>query len=201
MGKAASSGAAVAAAAVAAEAAPARIAGGDPGRSCSNGVCITEFAVTRYLPPSSPDWRPAPTATFWFTGRAGFLGHLHVDGSDPTLLYPLGTENIFHRLLQSILSGPDGNLWFTESIFLPDLTNLAAIGRMSPSGSVTEFRTEAIYGSMVAAPDGNLWIGQGRSPEALSTVNALVRMTTSGQVTPFMFPDPNMYIEQLTAVV
>src|SRR6266702_311573 len=59
---------------------------------------------------------------------------------------------------EGITAGPDGNLWFTEF-------DGNKIGRISPDGSITEFRLPTDCGSVVycepsaitAGPDGNLW--------------------------------------------
>src|SRR5947209_13652407 len=55
---------------------------------------------------------------------------------------------------KGIITGADGNVWFTE-----DIGN--RIGRITPSGVVTEFSTglsNAAYPRDIAAgPDGNLW--------------------------------------------
>ena len=54
---------------------------------------------------------------------------------------------------EGIASGPDGNLWFTEST-----SNM--IGRITPSGSISEFPLpHALSGpeGIVSGPDGNLW--------------------------------------------
>jgi streptogramin lyase len=54
-----------------------------------------------------------------------------------------------------IAAGPDGNVWFSD-----DATP-AAIGRITPSGSITEFRSDLNAGSrptnVMAGPDGNVW--------------------------------------------
>jgi streptogramin lyase len=73
--------------------------------------------------------------------------------------------------------GPDGNLWFTEGPSFP------AIGRITPSGTITEFRVGLGAGSeptaIEAGPDGNLWFTDGgRSP-------AIGRITPSGTITEF----------------
>jgi virginiamycin B lyase len=53
----------------------------------------------------------------------------------------------------SITEGPDGNLWFTE-------WSGNKIGRITPSGTVTEFTIPTAASSpngIVAGPDGNIW--------------------------------------------
>src|SRR5262245_66477187 len=53
-----------------------------------------------------------------------------------------------------ITRGPDGNLWFTESL-------AGRIGRITPAGVVTEFSAGITPGSqpaeITAGPDGNPW--------------------------------------------
>ena len=51
-----------------------------------------------------------------------------------------------------IVTGPDGNLWFTES---PG----AKIGRMTPAGALAEFQLPAGAnpGGITVGPEGNLW--------------------------------------------
>jgi virginiamycin B lyase len=54
-----------------------------------------------------------------------------------------------------IAAGPDGNLWFTES--------LAGIGRVTPEGEIVEFSIPTVGANasgIVAGPDGNLWFAE-----------------------------------------
>jgi len=80
-------------------------------------------------------------------------------------------------LPNEIVTGPDGNLWFTER-------SGAVVGRITPAGVVTEFpiadpdpRPEGI----AAGPDGNLWV-------ALRDANAIARVTPAGAMTLFPLP-------------
>src|SRR5262249_6461700 len=51
----------------------------------------------------------------------------------------------------AITAGPDGNVWFTDPV-------QSAVGRISPSGQVTEFSPIGKpTGAITAGPDGNLW--------------------------------------------
>ena len=64
--------------------------------------------------------------------------------------FPISTGD---SLPHGITSGPDGNLWFTE-------TAGNKIGRITPSGSFTEYPIPtSISGSfdITSGPDGNLW--------------------------------------------
>ena len=76
-----------------------------------------------------------------------------------------------------ITRGPDGNLWFTEV----DAMNGNQIGRITPTGQITEFSTGITPGSqpfdITAGPDGNLWFTE--------TADRIGRITPTGQVTEF----------------
>src|SRR5258708_12067255 len=77
---------------------------------------------------------------------------------------------------ESIAPGPDGNLWFTE--FWAN-----RIGRMTPSGALTEFpipTPESAPRGIVAGPDGNVWF-----VESANLGSAIARVTTKGVVTEF----------------
>jgi streptogramin lyase len=84
-----------------------------------------------------------------------------------------------------ITSGPDGNLWFTE----PDDNK---IGRMSPTGVVTEFPLPTYpvptYGTypvgITSGPDGNLWFTEYAG-------NRIGRISPAGTITEFPLPQPN----------
>lgn len=74
-----------------------------------------------------------------------------------------------------ITSGPDGNLWFTES---------TRIGRMTPQGAITEFarpESDSTPGPIVAGPDGNLWFVE-------RAAKALARISPQGIITQFALP-------------
>ena len=84
-----------------------------------------------------------------------------------------------------ITTGPDGNLWFTE-------TGAARIGRMTPAGALTEFplppvavppgSTDYVPGptDITAGPDGALWF--------TGIPGEIGRITTAGAVTEFAVP-------------
>ena len=70
--------------------------------------------------------------------------------------------------LTGITVGPDGNLWFTEP-------NLDSIGRMTPSGQVTQFPVFITPAGITVGPDGNLWF---TCPDE----DTICQITTSGQL-------------------
>ena len=74
-----------------------------------------------------------------------------------------------------ITAGPDGDLWFTEQ-------QANQIGRITPTGQVTEFSAGITPGSgpygITAGPDGNIWFTE-------SNASQIGRITSTGQVTEF----------------
>lgn len=77
--------------------------------------------------------------------------------------------------LSDIVSGPDGNLWFTE-------WRTGRIGRITPLGSISEFRLPTVGGilsrpqALAVGPDGNLWC-------TLVAQNQLARISPDGSAT------------------
>jgi streptogramin lyase len=83
--------------------------------------------------------------------------------------YPIGSA----ALPEGIALGSDGNLWFAEST--------GRIGKMTPSGTVTEFSTPTVGSApqdVTAGPDGNLWFTE-------TSGNRIGRITTAGVITEF----------------
>src|SRR5262245_21668812 len=74
---------------------------------------------------------------------------------------------------EGITRGPDGNLWFTESI-------ADRIGRITPAGVVTQFSLPFLSqpAEITAGPDGNLWFTETGS-------SRIGRITTAGVITEF----------------
>jgi hypothetical protein len=78
-----------------------------------------------------------------------------------------------------IASGPDGNIWFTES-------SVNRIGRMTTSGELAEFsipRGGSGPSAIAAGRDGNLWFTE-------TNANQVARVTPEGVVTEFAVPAP-----------
>jgi streptogramin lyase len=90
-----------------------------------------------------------------------------------------------------ITSGPDGNLWFTETTgaesYPPYSPIASAIGRITPAGVITEFPTPLLLDTVLlpraitTGPDGNLWFTAGD----FYRPTAIGRVTTSGVYTTF----------------
>jgi sugar lactone lactonase YvrE len=90
--------------------------------------------------------------------------------------FPLPTPNALPGL---IISGPDGNLWFTE-------TTTNKIGRITPNGTIMEFPIPGAGNigalGIAAGPDGNVWFTQPQLSE-------IARITPAGTITEFSVPD------------
>jgi hypothetical protein len=87
--------------------------------------------------------------------------------------------------------GPDGNLWFTDYAAsgpnkIGQITLSGAIGRITPSGALTEFPLPAVNSlpsNLTVGPDGNLWF-----TEVATSGPAIGRITPSGAFTKFLLP-------------
>jgi streptogramin lyase len=90
----------------------------------------------------------------WFTSPVAFTFDSNVGSITPTgavTLYQVPTPRILGDTY-GITLGADGNVWFTE-IFG------GKIGRVTPSGSITEFTVGGQPSGITAGPDGKLWFG------------------------------------------
>jgi virginiamycin B lyase len=85
-----------------------------------------------------------------------------------------------------LVSGPDGNVWYTENAS-------GKIGRITTSGQITEFPlptpNSGPFG-ITGGPDGNLWFTE--------QANMLGRITTAGQITEFPLPTANSNPGEIT---
>jgi streptogramin lyase len=129
--------------------------------------------------PNTDDPNHADT-TLWFSVNAGVNQPPNPEVAEMTTAgvvthvfpLPVGTQ-------PGLVLGPDNNVWFTE------YWN-AAIGRITPDGTVTQFPLPNVAGAdIVVGPDGNLWFDSGSSPAE----NFLGRITTAGDVTIFTYPN------------
>lgn len=70
--------------------------------------------------------------------------------------------------------GPDGNLWFVDS--------LGFIGFITPTGTITEYPAPGVAaGQITTGPDGNLWFTSGGQ-------SIIGKITTSGAITTYPLP-------------
>jgi streptogramin lyase len=89
--------------------------------------------------------------------------------------------------IRDLVAGADGNLWFTLSgaAYPPSRSRPSAIGRVTPGGAVTLFRTglrnRSAPGEIVAAAGGDLWFVD----DAYSQPPEIGRVTPQGTITEF----------------
>ena len=84
-----------------------------------------------------------------------------------------------------IVAGPDGALWFCNQ-------GTSKIGRLTTTGTLTQFPAAGSPKSIAVGPDGNLWFTEPR-------INKIGRMTTSGGFTDFAIPTANALPEAIAA--
>jgi streptogramin lyase len=150
-----------------------------------------------------------PDGNVWFVEQlASRVGRITPEGAitefplpvePPTFSY-YGKETFRIVRVDTITSGPDGNVWFSQLAGGPPLegnhlaNGAGAVGRITPSGEITQFfegihpgppdtspgfepePSPAGLRGIASGPDGNLW---------LLEVNGLVRVTPAGEVTEF----------------
>jgi streptogramin lyase len=133
-----------------------------------------------------------PDGALWFTedgivnGGTGAIGRITTSGDLTEYLLPTPTGN--NSGAGDIAVGPDGNLWFTWVTLDPAqplATASHSVGRITPSGTITEFPVSAgggwPPGGIAAGPDGTLWFAQGHA-------NEIGQMSTSGVLTEHPVP-------------
>lgn len=104
-------------------------------------------------------------------------------GAPPALAYAVTQEYPVTTPLAGPFGstlGSDANIWFTEF-------DGNAIGRITPSGTVTEYpipTADSGAQGIADGPDGNLWFTE-------TNANKIGRITTSGVVTEFSIPTAN----------
>jgi streptogramin lyase len=147
------------------------------GRITPAGV-ITGFGGISPQSRSLGPFAAGPDGNVWFAARG--LEEYDAQGNRVTSGYstaigrvtPSGEVTTFGECLHtgpqytgpnSITAGPDGNVWFTNftTRSLPNIGTPPGIGRITPSGGITEYRAGLSYASspdgIVAGPDGALW--------------------------------------------
>jgi virginiamycin B lyase len=113
------------------------------------------------------------------------IGRITTDGE--MTFIPLA----LHVFAGSIVTGPDGNVWFDEPSRKDGVSGF--IGRVTPEGRVTRYRIPdqpfVQPTGIAAGPDGNLWFGSG------SFGNVLGRITPSGHLKPYVaIPTPDPFL-------
>ena len=136
-------------------------------------------------PHDSRERRPAPRARAFLAVSLLAAALAPIAWGGTAAAAPLAQVSEFSTGLNAggspagIAPGPDGNLWFT------DRGSTKAIGRITPSGSITEFdQTNGLNAGsspegIAPGPDGNLWFTD------FGTTKAIGRITPDGSITEF----------------
>jgi streptogramin lyase len=77
-----------------------------------------------------------------------------------------------------VAEGSDGNYWYTELA--------GGLGRITPSGVVTQFRTHNFTGGIALGPDSNIWFTE--PSNGFNVTNWVGRITPAGVLTEFPIP-------------
>jgi virginiamycin B lyase len=159
---------------------------------------MTPSGTVTFLPPPIDEVPlniiSGPDGNLWFTedglinGGVGAIGQMTTSGTLSEFPLPTAPGNASRA--EDITVGPDGNLWFTwsegSSTVGPPLSR--SIGRITPSGSITQFPlgSDPSFASagITAGPDGNLWFTE---PGA----NSIGRISVAGAVERFAIPTAN----------
>jgi hypothetical protein len=136
------------------------------------------------------------------------IDRIGLDGSVTVFPVPVpGNATVQQFWINSLTTGPDGNLWFDATFDPTSTDNQVVIGEMTPTGVVTEFPPipvpdglSALASSIVSGPDSDLWFGYSVSSpdttpptarqlnsasQSLKSQNFIGQVTTAGAVTLF----------------
>jgi virginiamycin B lyase len=105
----------------------------------------------------------------WYSVQVGFtasaIGRVTASGQATEFNDCLRYSQPYFGPAELVL-GADGNLWFTslESRSLPGISDPPSIGRVTPSGEITQIFAGVNFEatSIVAGPDGAIWFSGGR---------------------------------------
>jgi streptogramin lyase len=173
---------------------------GEIGRITTAGV-VTEFAVPAIPPPagSSPGTAPTqaaleditagPDGSLWFTGVPGKIGRITTTGvvtefAIPALAPPAGSppQGTGDAQQPLIVRAPDGHLWFAVT----DSSGYVSIGRVTPSGSVSQFNVPGYFNliaGLTPGPDGNIWFTEQEDGNSAGEQPAVGEITPAGVTT------------------
>lgn len=133
---------------------------------------ITDFKLAGPAAPSGI--MRGPGGKMWFVEDLQYSRHF---ASKIGTVTPSGKFTLYDSphsgALQALTRGPDGNVWFSES------SDRNYLGKITPTGSVTEVPVSVGASGMTLGPDGNFW---------MTTGNKIARVTPAGTVTTFRLP-------------
>jgi streptogramin lyase len=181
---------------------------GQIARVTTAGV-VTEFTIPSGSTSVPYDIVSGPDGNIWFTemGASGGctttntgahnIGKLTLSPTPTITEFPTPTTSSEPRI---IVSGPDGNLWFTEY-------GVGRIGQITTAGVVTEFTTTSAASnpfSIGVGPDSNLWFTEftGNKIGKVTTLGAITEYTTSAGAGPVYFingPDGALWFTENTS--
>jgi streptogramin lyase len=118
-----------------------------------------------------------PDGNIWFTAQQSI--HRVTPSGEITHFTDCMDYRQFFSEATSIVAGPDEDLWFTSvtSRELPAIEEPPTIGRVTPSGEITQFKAgvESEPRSLLAGPDGRVWFaGGGKEIERITPPSAPV---------------------------
>jgi streptogramin lyase len=107
-----------------------------------------------------------PDGNLWFAENSGGqIGRINpMSGSVTEFAIPPQATTSY--LPRQIAPGPDGALWFT--LEQTNIRSTPAVGRITVSGSVTEFGPTESGFDITAAPDGNVWFAASAGVERIN---------------------------------
>ncbi len=111
-----------------------------------------------------------------------------------TVTVPSGYGSSSAYQPRGITSGPDGQLWFTESVCVEDP---CFVGSITTGGTINLYLTPTDDNppdSITAGPDGNLWFTEAGA----GTHSQIAKMTTAGTITPYQTPTGGSYPVSIT---
>ena len=139
------------------------------GRITTAGV-VSEF--------DTPDWTPTqeitlgPDGALWFVtqnnGDYSGIGRITTNGAFTPYSLPSELSSV-----SDIAAGPDGALWFTVPSSWAVYPHFSRIGRITTSGSISEFTFDEFPAPhhVAAGPDGAVWFTEG--------ANSIARIATA----------------------
>jgi streptogramin lyase len=136
---------------------------------------ISQFGSSLLGVPS--DLVAGPGGNIWFTAQQS-IGRVTPNGEITQYTDCMDYRQLFSEA-RSIVAGPGEDLWFTSvtSRELPSIEEPPTIGRVTPSGQITQFKAgiESEPRSLVAGPDGRVWFaGGGEEIERITPPSAPV---------------------------
>jgi streptogramin lyase len=131
----------------------------------SNASAATNQSINEFPTSGHPGHIiTGPDGNLWFTESNG-IGRITTAGV--VTEYPVVTGSCDPG---GIAAGPDGNIWFT-------LPCQGKVGRITPSGSMTETGGFNTPWGITLGPDGNMWITENEH---------VSQITTTGTITTFL---------------